>query len=143
MAAVAVATLASGRPGPALLAAAVAGVLWLAWRMSGDLDLLWLELDDDHFLTLQLRRRRERFDVAGATARRLGREEIAHLEGLASSAGVVAASGGFDSHRLGEVSLYASDLDHAVLIDAGEARLVVTPDDPEALLAAVGRGAAE
>jgi Bacterial PH domain len=136
MAAVAVATLAAGRPWPALAATLVAGVPWLAWRMSGDLDPLWLELDDGR-LTVQMRRRRERFEVAGAAARRLTGEEIAHLEGLATTAGVVAASGGFDSHRLGEITLTASDLAHAVLIDLGETRLVVTPDDPAAFLAAL------
>ena len=35
--------------------------------MSGDLDLFWLEIGDG-WLTIQMRRRRERFAVAGAEA---------------------------------------------------------------------------
>jgi hypothetical protein len=133
---VALAAFSSGRRWPALLALLVALVPWTAWRMSGDLDPLWLELDGPR-LVLQMRRRRERREVAGAAARRLTPEETAHLERLATTGGVVAGTGGFDSHLLGEVDLAASDLAHAVLLDWGESRLVVTPDDPESFLAAL------
>jgi len=134
--ATAAAAWASGRRWPALLALAVALVPWTAWRMSGDLDPLWLEVDGA-VLTLQLRRRRERRDLIGARARRLAPEEVAHLERLASAGGVAAGTGGFDSSLLGEFDLAASDFSHAVLLDWGESRLIVTPDEPEAFLAAL------
>jgi hypothetical protein len=109
----------------------------MAWRMSGDLDLLGLDLADGR-LTIQMRRRRERFTLEGAAARRLTAEEIAHLERLATNGGVTAGTGGFESHLLGELDLYATDLANAVLVDLGEeARLVVTPDDPEGFLEAL------
>jgi len=136
MVAVAVAAWIAGRLWPGLLALAVALIPWTAWRMSGDLDPLWLDLEDG-WLTVQMRTRRERFAVAGAPARRLTPEETAHVEGLATTGGVAAGSGGFESHRLGEIDLYASDYAHAVLIDLGESRLIVTPDDPEGFLAAL------
>jgi len=136
MVAVAVATWIAGRLWPGLLALLVAAIPWTAWRMSGDLDPLWLELGDG-WLTVQMRRRRERFPVSGAAARRLTPEETAHLEGLASAGGVAAGSGGFESHLLGEIDLHASDFSHAVLVDLGESRLIVTPDAPEELLAAL------
>ncbi|HEX3528808.1 MAG TPA: hypothetical protein VH988_17240 [Thermoanaerobaculia bacterium] len=136
MVAVAVATWIAGRFWPGLLALLVAAIPWTAWRMSGDLDPLWLELGDG-WLTVQMRRRRERFPVSGAAARRLTPEETAHLEGLASAGGVAAGSGGFESHLLGEIDLHASDFSHAVLVDLGESRLIVTPDAPDELLAAL------
>jgi len=40
---------------------------------------------------------------------------------------VAAGTGGFESHLLGEIDLYASDLAHAVLVDLGE-----RPVDPHA-----------
>lgn len=135
MAAAGAATLAFGRIGAGVLCLLLAAVAWTAWRMSGDLDPLWLELEGDR-LTIQMRGRRERFTIAGAAARRLSSEETAHLERLATSGGVTAGSGGFESHRLGELDLYASDLANAVLIELPERRLVVTPDDPESFLAA-------
>jgi Bacterial PH domain len=121
---------------PGLFALLAAAVPWLAWRMSGDLDLLALELGGGR-LAIEMRRRRERFTAAGATGRRLTPEEIAHLERLATNGGVTAGTGGFESHRLGEFDLYASDLANAVLVDLGETRLVVTPDDPEGFLQAL------
>jgi hypothetical protein len=136
MMAVAVAAWVAGRLWPGLLALAVAFIPWTAWRMSGDLDPLWLDLEDG-WLTVQMRTRRERFAVSGAPARRLTPEETAHVEGLATTGGVAAGSGGFESHRLGEIDLYASDYSHAVLIDLGESRLNVTPDDPDGFLAAL------
>jgi hypothetical protein len=104
--------------------------------MSGDLDLLALELADGR-LAIELRRGRERFAVAGVRARRLTPEEIGHLERLATNGGITAGSGGFESHRLGELDLYASDLANAVLVELGETRLVLTPDEPEAFLEAL------
>jgi len=143
----------SGRRWPALLALAVALVPWMAWRMSGDLDPLWLEIEIEtegkavggigghrRQLVVQMRRRRERRDLAGAAARRLTPGETAHLERLVTAGGVSAGTGGFDSQFLGEFDLAASDLAHAVLLDWGESRLIVTPDEPEAFLAVVAPG---
>jgi len=133
---VALATWSARRFWPGLLALLVAAIPWTAWRMSGDLDPLWIETGDG-WLTVQMQRRRERFAVSGAAARRLSSDEIAHLEKLATSGSVTAGSGGFESHLLGEIDLYASDLGCAVLVDLGESRLVVTPADPDGFLAAV------
>jgi Bacterial PH domain len=121
---------------PGLFALLGAAVPWTAWRMSGDLDLLGLELDGGR-LVIQMRRRRERFALSGAAARRLTPEEIEHLERLATNGGVTAGTGGFESHLLGEFDLYASDLANAVLVDLGETRLIVTPDDPDGFLEAL------
>jgi len=136
MLAVAVATWLAGRLWPGILALLVAAIPWTAWRMSGDLDPLWLDLEDGR-LTVQMRRRHERFTVSGSEARRLTTEETAHVEGLATTGGVTAGSGGFESHRLGEVEIFAGDFAHAVLVDLGETRLIVTPDDVEGFLAAL------
>jgi hypothetical protein len=119
-----------------LLALAVAMIPWTAWRMSGDLDPFWLEVGGGK-LTVQMRRRRESFAVAGAEGRRLTKDEITHLETLTTTGGVSAGTGGFESHRLGEFDLYASNLGNAVLVDLGETRLIVTPDDPGAFLEAL------
>lgn len=143
MIAVAVLTWIAGQRWPAVLALLVAAIPWTAWRMSGDLDLLWLELSQaggGGSLTIQMRRRRERFPLAGAEARRLSPEEIEHLERLATSGGVTAGTGGFDSRLLGEIDLYASNLGNSVLVEIGESRLVVTPDNPDGLLQALGTG---
>lgn len=121
---------------PGLFALLGAAVPWMAWRMSGDLDLLGLEVEGGR-LTIRMRRRRERFDLAGAVCRRLTPEEISHLERLATNGGVTAGTGGFESHLLGEFDLYASDLANAVLVDLGETRLIVTPDEPEGFLEAL------
>jgi Bacterial PH domain len=137
MAGVALATWIAGRFWPGLWALLVAAVPWLAWRMSGDLDLQWIEIEDGG-LTVQMRRRRERFPLTGAVARRLDSSQTEHLERLATTGGVTAGSGGFESHLLGELDLYASDLANAVLVELGEERLVVTPDDPEGFLAELG-----
>jgi hypothetical protein len=136
MLAVALAAGAAGRIGPALVALVVALIPWTAWRMSGDLDPFWLETGGG-WLGVQMRRRRERFAAAGAEGRRLTAVEIAHLETLATSGGVAAGTGGFESHLLGEIDLYASDLAHAVMVDLGERRLIVTPDDPAGFLEAL------
>ncbi|MEZ5332129.1 MAG: PH domain-containing protein [Thermoanaerobaculia bacterium] len=124
---------------PALLCLIVAGVAWTSWRMSGDLDPLWIEIDEES-LSLQLRRKRLASPLLAPAARRLTADEIAYVTRLASrAAGIVAGTGGFDSQRLGEFNLYASDLARAVLVETGESRWVVTPDDPDALVAALGR----
>lgn len=136
MMAVGAATIVAGQVFPGIFALLVALVPWTAWRMSGDLDPLWLDLSRGT-LTVQMRRRHERFPVAGAEARRLTAEEIESLERLATSGGLVAGTGGFESKLLGELDLYASDFANAVLVEAGDLRIVVTPDDPEGFLAAL------
>jgi Bacterial PH domain len=133
---VAVTAFAMGVRWPALFALLVALIPWTAWRMSGDLDPLWLDLERNT-LILQLRRRRLRHPLAGAEARRLTPEETTHLERLATTGGVVVGTGGFDSRLLGEFELYASDLANAVLLDLGETRLVLTPDEPDRFVAAL------
>ncbi len=136
----AVAAWMGGRIFPGLLALAVAIVAWTVWRMSTDLQPAWLELGPGR-LTVRTRRQRIQIALLEATARRLTKEEAEHLERLASAGGLVAASGGFESHKLGEFDLYASDLARAVLIEAGENRVVVTPDDPAGFLAALEQAA--
>jgi hypothetical protein len=136
MAVIGVVTIAAGRVSPGIFALLVALVPWTAWRMSGDLDPLWLDVSKGG-LIVQMRRRSERFPIAGAEARRLTPEEIESLERLATSGGLVAGTGGFESRLLGEFDLYASDLANAVLLESGELRMVVTPDDPEAFLTAL------
>ena len=140
MIAVSVLTWLAGQRWPAVLALLVAAIPWTAWRMSGDLDVLWLDVSREGggHLAIQMRRRRERFPLGGAEVRRLTSEEIEHLERLATSGGVTAGTGGFDSSLLGEIDLYASNYANAVLVDLGESRLVVTPDDPAGLLEALG-----
>ncbi len=141
MLAVAAFTWWTGRAVPALLAAGVAGVAFLALRMSGDLEPLWLEIDGRE-LSIQSRRQRLRLPLPPLAARRLRAGEIRHLESLASAGGMVAGSGGFDSHRLGEFDLYASDLANAVLVEVEEARVVVTPDRPDEFVARLAAAAA-
>jgi len=120
---------------PALLCLAVAFVLWTTWRMSGDLDLLWLEIEPTH-LTLQMRSQRLRLPLLAPHARRLDEAEAAHVAQLASNGLLVAGTGGFDSHRLGEFNLHATNLANSVLVETGDSRVVVTPDDPEGFIAA-------
>lgn len=140
----AIATLAmalAGRVVPALLSAGVGIVVGLAWRMSRELSLRWLEVSAGQ---LAVHTASVRFEVPleGALARPLEGLEIAHLRRLASTAGLVAGVGGFDSHLLGEFDLYATDLEHAVLIESGEGRFIITPDNPaEFLVAATQAGA--
>ena len=140
MLAVAAVTVWIGRLVPGLLAGAVAAVVLFILRMSGDLEPLWLEVAPG-LLTVQTRRRWLRLPLPPTSARRLRADEISHIEGLAAAGGVVAGSGGFDSHRLGEFDLYASDLANAVLVEAEEIRVVVTPDLPEAFLDCLRAGA--
>ena len=124
------------RSGSALVAAIVALIPWTAWRMSGDLDALFVRIDGE-VLVLQLRRQRLEYPLLGARARPLTEDEIAHLRGLATRGGLTSGSGGFDSHRMGEVELFASDLANAILVEAGESRLVLTPDEPQRFLDAL------
>lgn len=121
---------------PALLALAAGALALFARRMSADLDPLWLEIDGAR-LAVQMRRQRHQVDLGGVSARRLEADEIEHLTGLATTAGVTAGTGGFDSHKVGEIELYATDLGQAVLIKHEESGTVVTPDDPTAFIDAV------
>jgi hypothetical protein len=130
---VAVATLWTGRLVPGLLAGVVAAVALFILRMSGDLEALWLAVTPE-LLTVQTRRRWLRVPLPALSARRLRADEISHIEDLAAAGGVVAGSGGFDSHRLGEFDLYASDLTNAVLVESEEIRVIVTPDHPDEFL---------
>ena len=139
MVAVAAVTLWTDRLIPALLAGAVAAVALFTLRMSGDLEPLQLEVAPD-LLTVQTRRRWLRLPLPPTSARRLRADEIGHVEGLATAGGVVAGSGGFDSHRLGEFDLYASDLANAVLVETEEMRVVLTPDHPERFLDSLRAG---
>ena len=127
---------AAGRVVPALLAVGAGALALFARRMSADLDPLWLELDG-HRLLVQMRRQRQPIELTGSGGRRLTDNELEHLSGLATSAGITAGTGGFDSHRLGELDLYASDMANAVILDLGETSVVVTPDEPERFLAAL------
>lgn len=131
----AVACFAGGRIGAGGLALLVAAAPLLVWILAAGSAVEALALSPGR-LVLELRRGPEEVPLGSGdtAARRLDAEEIAHLERLASYAGVVAGVGSFDSRRLGEVELYASDLGRAVLVEAGERRLVVTPDDPDAFL---------
>ncbi len=134
MAAVAVAAWIAERRMGALLALLVAFMSFTSWRMSGDLDPLWLEVEPER-LVLQLRRKRLLVPLLAPRARLLSAAEIRHVERLASRGMLVAGTGGFDSHLLGEFNLYASDLARPVFLDTGEQRLVLTPDDPEGFVA--------
>jgi len=129
-----VAMILAGRFVPAVLAAGVGLVVGMAWTMSRELSLQWLEISQNH-LTVQTATVRFEVPLEGAATRALEREEIDHISRLASTAGLVAGVGGFDSHLLGEFDLYATDLENAVLIDCGEERFVVTPDNPKEFLA--------
>jgi len=124
-------------PGSTLVAVIVALIPWTAWRMSGDLDPVYLEIDR-FVLHLQLRRQSREIPIAGATARRLTQDERRYLQGLATRAGFTSGCGGFDSHLLGEIELAASNFSNAVLVEAGETRIVLSPDDPQGFLDAVG-----
>jgi hypothetical protein len=142
----AVAVLIAGRWGPALLCAGAAFLALFAWRMSGDLDPLWLTLHGDQ-LRVQMRRQRASLALRNVAARPLDAAERAHLASLAEAGGVTFASASYESRQLGAFDLHATNLDHAVLIEvdapeefSGETdrlRWIVTPDEPEALLRAI------
>ena len=116
---------------------------WFCWRMSGDLDPFWLEISESH-LGVQMRRRLETLALENPRVRRLSAAEVTHLHRLTSTAGMIFASAGFDSHRLGVCNLFATHLDNAVLVEVddpdeegGQIRWIVTPDDPESFLGAL------
>ena len=123
---------------PGLLAAGVGVALVVAWRMASDLEPIYLRIEGKR-LEVRLRWNLFHIDLTGARARRLTADEQTHLESLASAGGIVASSGGYDSHRLGEFDLYASDLRNSVLLEAEEVRYIVTPDDADGFVDAVGR----
>jgi hypothetical protein len=108
--------------------------------MSGDLDPLWLETDG-RTLVVQMRRARAHLDVSQARVRSLTDIEREHLKRLLSNAGMAAMTGGFESHLLGEIDLYATDLSNAVLLEMPEQRVVLTPDDPRGLIDLLGGAA--
>ena len=121
--------------GSAVLLTLVALLTIYAARMARDLDLMWIDLDDDG-LALQLRRRRLQ-RPAPIAARLLTDEEAQHLRQLTRWSGFQVATGGYDSRLLGEIEVYAANLDRPVLLQLPEEALVVSPDDAEALVAAV------
>jgi hypothetical protein len=123
----------AGRLIPGLIAAAVAGVVGLAWRMSNDLRPRRLTLEPTLML-IETPRQLIPIPIEGAEIRPLEPEEIEHLESLASAGGFVAGSGGFDSRLLGEFDLYASDFSHALFIQAKEGCYIVTPARPSKFL---------
>ncbi len=124
--------------GSAVLLTLVALLTIYAARMARDLDLMWIDLNDDS-LALQLRRRRLLRPVP-ITARQLTEEETQHLRQLTRWSGFQVATGGYDSHLLGEIEAYTSNLERPVLLQLPEEALVVTPDEPEGLVAAVQGG---
>jgi hypothetical protein len=137
---VAIYAFSSGRLISGILALAVAGLVIITLRMSSELDPELLTLERER-LIVRLKRHRLDLPLGGATARRLTPDEIEHLEQLASRAGIVVATGGYDSRLLGEFELYASALENAILIELEEKRLVVTPDDPVGFLSAFEQAA--
>lgn len=128
----------SGRFIPGLLAISVALVTLIGWHLATELVPESLEVEAKK-LTIRTVGQRIEVPLEAAVARRLNHDEITHLERLASAGGMTTGSGGFDSHRLREFDLYASDFANAVLVEGTGGRLVVTPDDPEAFLSALER----
>jgi len=125
------------RFGAAALSLGCSFLAWFGWRMSGDLDPFWLELEGDR-LAVQMRRSRRVLRLKNPSWRLLEAADIAYLHGLTSVASLVFSSASFDSQRFGEVELFATDLDRAILIEVDdpeddEARLrwILTPDDTE------------
>jgi hypothetical protein len=142
----AIVVLIAGRWGPALICGGAAALAFLAWRMCGDLDPLWLTLTPGE-LVVQMRRQRANLMLTSVAARRLDDEERAHLASLTSAGGVTFASASFESRVLGAFDLHATNLANAVLIEvdappeqrdeADRLRWIVTPDDPEEFLRAL------
>ncbi len=127
---VAAAVWISGRVFPGFLALGVSIMTFIAWRMSCELNLEWLQVADG-VLTLRAVHQQIQLPITDLSIRLLDSAELEHLERLASAGGIVAGSGGFDSHILGEFDLYATNLRNSVLIESPESRLVVTPDEPD------------
>lgn len=121
---------------PGILALGSSLACWTAWRLSGDADLLWIEVDGEAVVA-QLRNSRVSLHRP-LTARRLQDDERAHVLSLATTAGVLSGATGFDSSRLGEIELHLTDLSKAVLLQDDERRMILTPDDVEGFLSAVG-----
>ena len=146
MVAVGIWMFAIGRYGAGILCIGSAALAFYGLRMSADLDPLWIELEDNA-LAIQLRSRRDRLELTRASVRRLTDDEVLHLEGLTSTAGLILASASFESHRLGACNLFATNLTNAVLVEADDPeaedgdderlRWIVTPDEPENLVAAL------
>src|SRR5688572_17022601 len=142
----AVVVLIAGRWGPALICGGAAFLAFFAWRMSGDLDPLWLTLVPGD-LKVQMRRQHANLHLSNVAARRLTGAEREHLASLTSANGVTFASASYESRLLGAFDLHATNLDHAVLVetdvpeeereDDDRRRWIVTPDDGEAFLAAL------
>lgn len=112
--------------------------VFVVYRMSRELDPTELVVEDQA-LAIFMRHALRRIPLEGATVRRLNEDEIDHLVRLTSSGGFVAGSGGFDSHVLGEFDLYASRLENSVLLETLDGRLIVTPNEPDAFVAAITR----
>ena len=138
-----------GRWGPGLICMGAMFLSWFSWRMSADLDPLWLTLDGRE-LSVQMRRQRQTLPLRSPRARRLSEAERTHLDSLTSASGVTFATASYESHVLGAFDLYATDLSRAVVVevDAPEddperdvERWIVTPDDAEGFLAALGASA--
>jgi hypothetical protein len=144
-----IAVMIAGRWGPAILCGGVAFLCFFAWQMSGDLDPFWLALVPGE-LTVQMRRQRASLPLNNVTARRLTPQESAHLASLTSAAGVIFASASYESRLLGSFDLHATDLERAVMIetdvpqaerdddDDDRRRWIITPDDPDQFLEALG-----
>lgn len=137
---VAVVAMWAGRWVPTFLAVGAGLLALFARRMSADLDPFWIDLEGDQ-LRIQMRRQHQIVALAGTTLRRLEVAEIDHLTSLATTAGITAGTGGFESHLLGELDLYATQLDNAVLIQHQESATIVTPDDPDGFLTAASAAA--
>lgn len=133
---VAIAVWISGRVFPGILALGVSIMTFVAWRMSCELRLKWLQIEDG-ILTVRAVHQQIKLPISELATRRLDSSEIAHLERLACVGGIVTGSGGFDSHILGEFDLFATNLTNSVLIETPESRLVVTPDEPEVFIEAL------
>jgi hypothetical protein len=142
----AIAVMSAGRWGPGMLALGASFLALFAWQMSGDLDPLWLTLSPGA-LTVQMRRQRASLVLSQLSVRLLTAEERAHLASLTEAGGMTFANASYESRLLGAFDLHATDLDHAVLVevdapadqrdDSDRLRWVVTPDDPEAFVAAL------
>ena len=129
--------LATGQAFGGAIALVVAFGVFVIYRMSRELDPTELVVEGET-LAIFMRHALRRLPLEGATIRRLDADEIEHLAVLTSSGGFVAGAGGFDSHILGEFDLYASRLENAVLLETLDGRVIVTPDEPEAFVAAIG-----
>ncbi len=123
---------------PGVLCLVVGLVPVIAWRMANKLEPIYFEVQGDR-LEVRLRWQLFHLDLVGARARVLSDEELRHLEQLVSIGSMVSTSGSYDSHQLGEFDLYASNIDHAILLETEEERLILTPDDPHGMVDAVGR----